>query len=84
MKYNAEVIVTLKEGVRDPQGSAVDVILKRTAVENNANVSVGKYFTLTVSGENEAEARKKLEHICSEVLSNPVLESYRIERFEVL
>jgi len=82
MKYNAEVIATLKQGVRDPQGSAIDTVLRRTGMEENAGVNVGKYFTLAVTAENDAEARKKIEHICQEVLSNPILESYKIERFE--
>ncbi|MFA6990393.1 MAG: phosphoribosylformylglycinamidine synthase subunit PurS [Candidatus Gastranaerophilaceae bacterium] len=82
MNYSAEVIVTLKNGVRDPQGSAVDLILHRTGMEEKAEVSVGKYFTLSVSADNEDEAKTKLDRICDEVLSNPILESYRIERFE--
>jgi len=82
MKYFAEVIVTLKNGVRDPQGSAVDMILQRTGIENEAKVNVGKYFTLTVTAENEEIAKNKLKHICNDVLSNPILESYKIGRFE--
>ena len=84
MNYNAEVIVTLKDGVKDPQGAAVDTVLKRIGVEENACVNVGKYFTLTMSAKTEEDAKKKLNIICSEVLSNPVLESYKIERFELV
>jgi phosphoribosylformylglycinamidine synthase PurS subunit len=82
MKYSAEVIITLKDGVRDPQGAAVDTVLKRTGMEENAEVKVGKYFTLGINADNESTARKKLENICHEVLSNPVLESYQVRRFE--
>lgn len=80
-KYKADIIVTLKNGVRDPQGAAVDTVLKRTGVEEAAEVHTGKYFTLSVTGENEAGAKDKLNVICEEVLSNPVLETYKIERF---
>lgn len=82
MKYTAEVIVTLKDGIRDPQGTAVDTILKRTSLEDQASVRVGKYFTLSVNADSDPEAKNKLDKICIEVLSNPILESYRIERFE--
>ncbi len=82
MKYYAEVTVTLKNGVRDPQGAAVETVLKRTNIENNAEVKVGKYFTLSVSADNAKEAEGKINHICSEVLSNPILESYNIMRLE--
>lgn len=79
-KYKADVIVKLKKGVRDPQGTAVDTVLKRTGLEENAEVQVGKFFTLSVNGNNESDARKKLNKICEDVLSNPVLESYEVER----
>jgi len=81
-KYKADVIVTLKNGVRDPQGSAIETVLKRTNMENAPEVSVGKFFSLVIDGENEQDAKTKLENICQEVLSNPILEKYRIERFE--
>ena len=80
-KYKADVTVTLKKGVRDPQGTAVDTVLKRTGLEANAEVQVGKYFTLSVSATGEAEAREKLNKICEDVLSNPVLERYEVARF---
>ncbi len=80
-KYKADITVTLKNGVRDPQGAAIDTVLKRTGVEESAEVQTGKFFTLSVTGENEAKAKIKLDAICEEVLSNPVLESYKIERF---
>jgi len=79
-KYRAEVVVTLKNGVRDPQGAAIDTVLKRTGLEEQAEVQAGKFFTLSVNGENEAQAREKLIAICEEVLSNPVLESYEVVR----
>lgn len=82
MKYNAEVIVTLKNGVRDPQGAAIDLVLKRTSLESNAEVGAGKYFTLSINAQNEDDARLKLNKICEDVLSNPILESFRIERLE--
>ena len=80
-KYKADVIVILKNGVRDPQGVAIDTVLKRTGIEESAEVQTGKFFTLSVISEDETSAKVKLDAICEEVLSNPVLESYKIERF---
>lgn len=82
MIYNAEVIVTLKEGIRDPEGTAIDTVLKRTGMELDSKVRVGKYFRFSVSAENDPEASEKLHKICTEVISNPILETYKIERFE--
>ena len=79
-KFKADVIVTLKNGVRDPQGTAVDTVLRRTGLEESAEVQVGKFFTLYVTGNNETDAKYKLSKICEDVLSNPVLEKYEVER----
>lgn len=84
MKYRANVVVTLKNGVRDPQGSAIATVLKRMKIENQPNVGVGKFFSIEVEESNEAQAKTKLEHIAQEVLSNPILEKYEITRFEAL
>lgn len=84
MKYKADVIVTLKNGVRDPQGSAIETVLKRMEIDKKPSVGVGKFFTLELEGANKRTAQEKLEHIASEVLSNPILEKYEITRFEAL
>lgn len=84
MKYKANVVVTLKNGVRDPQGSAIATVLKRMKIENEPNVGVGKFFSIEVEESNETQAKTKLEHIAQEVLSNPILEKYEITRFEAL
>lgn len=79
-KYRAEVVVTLKKGVRDPQGAAIDTVLKRTGLEDQAEVHVGKFFNITVSEENDVAARQKLYKICEDILSNPILEKFEITR----
>lgn len=84
MRYKANVVVTLKDGVRDPQGSAIATILKRTKVEDKPNVSVGKFFTIEIEENDQSAAKNKLEHIAQEILSNPILEKYEITRFEAL
>jgi phosphoribosylformylglycinamidine synthase subunit PurS len=84
MKYKADVVVTLKNGIRDPQGSAIATILRRMKIENEPNVGVGKFFTIEVEENTEDGAKAKLEHIAQEVLSNPILEKYEITRFEAL
>ena len=84
MKYKTDVVVTLKDGVRDPQGSAIETVLKRMKIEENPNVGVGKFFTLQIEGTDEADAREKLDYIAGEILSNPILEKYEITKFEAL
>lgn len=84
MKYEAEILITLKDGVRDPQGAAIDTVLKRTGLEDDANVRAGKLFRLNVSAENTETAKEKVNKICEDLLLNPVLESYKIGRLEKL
>jgi phosphoribosylformylglycinamidine synthase len=83
-KYKADVVVTLKNGIRDPQGGAIETVLKRMQIDESPNVGVGKFFTLELDGTCESAARAKLENIAQEVLSNPILEKYEITRFEAL
>lgn len=82
MKYFAEVIVTLKNGIRDPQGSVVETILKRMGIDDDAKITTGKYFTITINASDSNEAEAKINQICSEILANTVLESYKIMRLE--
>lgn len=82
MKYFAEVIVTLKNGIRDPQGSVVETILKRMGVDDDAKITTGKYFTITINADDAKSAEAKVNQVCSEILANTVLESYKIMRLE--
>lgn len=82
MKYFAEVIVTLKNGIRDPQGSVVETILKRMNIDDDAKIATGKYFTITINANDLTEADAKINQVCSEILANTVLESYKITRIE--
>lgn len=84
MRYKANIIVTLKDGIRDPQGSAIETILKRIKYDENPKVDVGKFFTIRIEEDDEESAKLKLEKIAQEVLSNPILEKYEITKFEVL
>lgn len=78
MEYIAEIVVTLKDGIRDSQGIAIDTVLKRTGFEGNSRMAVGKYFMFSVNSENEKIAFNKVNKICQEVLTNPVLENFEI------
>ena len=82
MKFRAKVIVKLKNTVKDSRGEAVNAVLKRMGLENNANTRIGKFFELEITGCDIEEADKKLENICGDVLINPVVEMYEILSFE--
>lgn len=82
MRYFTEIIVTLIKEIRDVQGEALDVVLNRINLENQANSRVGKFFTLEVEAESYDEALEKINNIAKDTLSNPVLEQYKIVKVE--
>jgi phosphoribosylformylglycinamidine synthase subunit PurS len=73
-----EVLVTLKPGLSDPQGKAVEGALPTLGWANVHDVHVGKHIRLTVEAEDETAARAQVDEMATRLLSNPVIETYRI------
>ncbi|WP_066186315.1 MULTISPECIES: phosphoribosylformylglycinamidine synthase subunit PurS [Gracilibacillus] len=69
-----KVHVTLKEGVLDPQGKAVQNSLNTLGYNNVQEVRVGKYLELTV--QDNADIEQEIEDMCNKLLANPVIENY--------
>jgi phosphoribosylformylglycinamidine synthase PurS subunit len=72
------VVVSLKEGLLDPQGKAVEGSLPALGWDTVTRVRVGKHIELTVEAEDEAEADRQVREIAARVLSNPVIEDVRV------
>jgi phosphoribosylformylglycinamidine synthase PurS subunit len=77
-----EVLVTLKPGLSDPQGKAVEGALPTLGWSNVREVHVGKHIRLMVDADNQAEARAQVDEMATRLLSNPVIEEYRILEME--
>jgi phosphoribosylformylglycinamidine synthase len=76
----AEVFVTLKRGVLDPQGKAIHHAVETIGYSSIAGVRQGKYFEIEfANGISEADARAEVERVARDVLSNPVIEDFRVE-----
>ncbi len=73
-----KVIVTLKEGVLDPQGKAIQQTLNGMGFSDVKQVRQGKYFDIEVNIEDEKKAKAKVEEMCKKLLTNLVIEDYRI------
>jgi phosphoribosylformylglycinamidine synthase PurS subunit len=73
-----EVLVTLKPGLSDPQGKAVEGSLPALGWTNVRDVHVGKHIRLSVDASDEAAARAQVHEMTERLLSNPVIEDYRI------
>ncbi len=76
----AKVYVTLKPGVLDPQGKAIQHAVESLGFARIADVRQGKYFEVALDSLlDEATARESVERMAREVLANPVIEDYRVE-----
>ena len=76
--FDFEVLVSLKPGLSDPQGRAVEGSLPALGWTNVAGVRVGKHIRLTVDAPDPASARAQVAEMAGRLLSNPVIEEYRI------
>ena len=73
-----QVIVTLKQGVHDPQGETIRRALDQLDYGQVNDVRQGKFFELTLDVESKEQAESLAQEVAERVLSNPVLESYRV------
>jgi phosphoribosylformylglycinamidine synthase subunit PurS len=78
VRFAFEVLVSLKPGLADPQGRAVESAMPALGWTNVTGVRVGKHVALTVEAASEDEARGQVEDMAGRLLSNPVIEDYRI------
>ncbi len=73
-----KVIVTLKNGVLDPQGKAIQQTLNGMAFDNVSEVRQGKFFDIEVNEGDENKAKSQVEEMCKKLLANLVIEDYKI------
>ena len=73
-----KVIVTLKNGVLDPQGKAIQQTLNGMGHNNVNEIRQGKYFEVEINEKDEKKAKLKVEEMCKQLLANLVIEDYKI------
>jgi len=81
--FKANIYVTLKNGVLDPQGEAIKKSLKVLDYGQVEEVRIGKFIEVWLAGDKEESALKELEEMSDKLLANPVIEDYRVEIVEV-
>ncbi len=74
----ARVIVTLKNGVLDPQGKAIEHALAGLGFDGVGQVRQGKVFDLELAGTDRAKAEADLKAMCDKLLANTVIENYSV------
>ncbi len=75
----ARVTVTLKNGVLDPQGKAIEGALSTLGFEGVGHVRQGKVFDIELEGSDRKQAEADLKAMCEKLLANTVIEDYQVE-----
>lgn len=76
----AKVYVTIKPSVLDPQGKAIHHAVQTIGYKGIAGIRQGKYFEIALDEEiPREEAILRMERLAHDVLSNPIIEDYRVE-----
>ena len=78
-EYQAEVRVTPRAGILDPQGKAVHGALHSLDFKDVDEVRIGRLIRLRVHANTEQHARTQLEEMCRKLLANPVTEDFEID-----
>tara|TARA_B100000424_G_scaffold176786_1_gene136574 strand:- start:209 stop:442 length:234 start_codon:yes stop_codon:yes gene_type:complete len=73
-----KIIVTLKNGVLDPQGKAIQQTLNGMGYNEIKDVRQGKYFDIEINETDESKAKNKVDEMCKKLLANLVIEDYKI------
>ncbi|MEO8668519.1 MAG: phosphoribosylformylglycinamidine synthase subunit PurS [Bauldia sp.] len=75
----ARVFVTLKNGILDPQGKAIEGALTSLGFAGVQSVRQGKVFDIDLAETDKAKAEAALTAMCDKLLANTVIETYRVE-----
>ena len=73
-----KVVITLKNGVLDPQGKAIQQTLNGMNFDKVSDVRQGKFFEIEVKENDESKAKSLVDEMCKKLLANLVIEDYKI------
>jgi phosphoribosylformylglycinamidine synthase PurS subunit len=82
VEVKAKVIVMPKSAVLDPQGNAVRDAMRHLGMPEVRSVRIGKYMEIDIDGQN-GDLDTRLRGLCRDLLSNPVIEDYALEKVDV-
>jgi len=81
-QYKAKIKITLRKGILDVQGKAVEHALHSIDFKSLTNVRIGKYVELNVEAENSEKARDIVQNASEKLIANPIIEDFEISVFE--
>jgi phosphoribosylformylglycinamidine synthase len=74
-----KIFISLKQGVLDPQGKAIENSLHTLGYRDVRDVRMGKYLELEVESSSRGAVESRVREVCDKLLANPVIEDYRFE-----
>ncbi len=83
MKFIAQIDIMPLKALLDPQGKAVMNSTKELGFETINNIRIGKHIEIELDAKDKKEAANKIDKLCNNVLSNPIIESYQFNIFEI-
>ncbi|MGH6934697.1 MAG: phosphoribosylformylglycinamidine synthase subunit PurS [Methylocella sp.] len=75
----AQVVVTLKSGILDPQGKAIEGALKSLGIDGIGSVRQGKIFEIELAANDRTAAERLLRDACEKLLANQIVENFQVE-----
>ena len=75
----AEIYITLKKTVLDPQGLTIKHALQSMGYQGLKEVRIGKLLTLKLNHQNSKKTKQQIEEMCKKLLANPIIEDYRFK-----
>jgi phosphoribosylformylglycinamidine synthase subunit PurS len=75
----AHVVVTLKSGILDPQGKAIEGALKSLGIDGIGSVRQGKIFEIELAANDRIAAEGLLRDACEKLLANQIVENFQVE-----
>ena len=75
----AEIFVTLKSTVADPQGLTIKHALESLGYKDLADVRMGKLVTIKLNFKDKKRAHKEINQMCKKLLANPIIEDYHFK-----
>lgn len=77
--FTAEIKITLKKTVADPQGLTIKHALESLGQSGIEEVRMGKFIIVKLEAKDQAQAQAKVEEMCQKLLANPIIEEYSVE-----
>ena len=74
--FKAEISITLKRTVADPQGLTIKHALESLGYEDLADVRIGKLIVIRLNFKDKERAKRQVDEMCRKLLANPIIEDY--------